>query len=55
MNTILLLQLAIIILVSMVLQRLSLSIGAPSLLALLALGLLCGNYGIHLVILEIQD
>ena len=32
MNTVLLLQIAIIILVSMVLQRLSLSLGAPSLL-----------------------
>ena len=49
MNTVLLLQIALILIVSLVLQRLSLSIGAPSLLALLALGLLCGNYGvIHL-------
>lgn len=46
MNTVLLLQIAIIILVSMVLQRLSLSLGAPSLLAILAVGLLCGNYGV---------
>lgn len=46
MNTILLIQIAIIILVSMLLQRLSLSLGAPSLLALLVVGLLCGNYGV---------
>ena len=46
MNTVLLIQIAIIILVSMVLQKLSLSLGAPSLLALLAVGLLCGNYGV---------
>ena len=38
MNTVLLLQLALIILISLGLQRLSLSIGALSLLALLALG-----------------
>lgn len=37
MNAVLLLQLALIILISLGLQRLSLSIGAPSLLALLAL------------------
>ncbi len=46
MNTVLLIQIALILLVSMVLQRISASIGAPSLLALLALGLLCGNYGV---------
>lgn len=44
MNTVLLIQIAIIILVSMVLQRLSLSLGAPSLLALLAVGLLYGGF-----------
>lgn len=37
MNAVLLLQFALIILISLGLQRLSLSIGAPSLLALLAL------------------
>ena len=46
MDTVLLLQIALIILVSMLLQRLSLSLGAPSLLAILVLGLLCGNYGV---------
>ena len=46
MNTVLLLQIAIIILVSMMLQKFSLSLGAPYLLALLTLGLLFGNYGI---------
>ncbi len=46
MNTVLLIQIALILLVSMVLQRISASIGAPSLLTLLALGLLCGNYGV---------
>lgn len=46
MNTVLLLHIALIILVSMMLQEFSLSLGAPYLLALLALGLLFGNYGI---------
>ena len=46
MNTVLLLQIALIILVSMMLQKFSLSLGAPYLLAFLALGLLFGNYGI---------
>lgn len=45
-NTVLLIQVAAIILLSMLLQRMSTKFGAPYLLAILLLGLLLGNYGV---------
>ena len=46
MNTVLLIQVAGIILLSMLLQRMSRKFGAPYLLVVLILGLFLGNYGI---------